>query len=56
MVITSTGMLGAYAIPTEVSSDAQNTDVIPETVATESLGLTRNFYTMADVSYSKSKI
>lgn len=49
--VTSTGMLGAFQIPDEGFSS--QTDAVKLETCTESLGLTRNFYTCADIAYAK---
>lgn len=44
LVVTSSGMVGAFTLAN---------DPEPAKVVTESLGVTRNLYTLADVTYSK---
>lgn len=62
LVISFTGMVGAFLIPSEPPSNLSNLqgasnqgpfNLIP---VTDSLGLTRNFCTAVDVCYGKSKI
>lgn len=53
--VTSTGMLGAFQIPPEGFGNGclQDSVIVKLETVTESLGLTRNYYTCADISYSK---
>lgn len=64
LVVTATGMLGAFLIPSEspyVNAGAANANQPPIQpqgpftlpTVTESLGHTRNFITTADISYAK---
>lgn len=62
LVVTATGLLGAFVLPNDlpnISKMAANGNplTLPQTlnVVTQSLGRTRNFITVADVCYSKSK-
>ncbi|XP_062546940.1 mediator of RNA polymerase II transcription subunit 16 [Armigeres subalbatus] len=55
LVVSATGMLGAFVIPPESNSNIQKL-VEPMKLApmTESLAVTRNFYTTADICYGKN--
>uniref|UniRef100_A0A1Q3G3Z3 Mediator of RNA polymerase II transcription subunit 16 n=1 Tax=Culex tarsalis TaxID=7177 RepID=A0A1Q3G3Z3_CULTA len=55
LIVSATGMLGAFIIPPDSNVNImkqQETMVL--TPVTESLGITRNFYTTADICYGKS--
>ncbi|XP_055614106.1 mediator of RNA polymerase II transcription subunit 16 [Uranotaenia lowii] len=55
LIVTATGMLGAFIIPSESNANIQKLqEPMKLTPVTESLGVTRNFYTSADICYSKA--
>lgn len=63
LIISFTGMLGAFIIPSEPPASPANSNQnsynqgpykLPS--VTESMGLTRNFCTTADICYGKSKL
>lgn len=67
LVVTATGMLGAFLIPAESPYSNQPVNTNPTLppkahgpfllqAVTESLGHTRNYLTTADISYGKGKI
>lgn len=53
LVVTETGMLGTFLLPTEEIS-AGPAEPIHLDAVTESLAVTRNYYTTADITYSKN--
>lgn len=70
LIVTATGMLGAFMIPTElpylnnqsggqgggIQNQSQQQGPFTLPTVTESLGHTRNYITTADISFGKSKI
>lgn len=62
LVVTSTGLLGSFLLPSDLPNfsklmSLQNPPVLPISIisVTQSLGRTRNYITVADICYSKSK-
>lgn len=54
LIVSATGMLGAFVIPSESNANIQKMqEPIKLVPVTESLGMTRNFYTTADICYGK---
>lgn len=63
LIISFTGMLGAFVIPPEPptappNSSTNSYNLGPYTLpsVTESIAMTRNYYSTADISYGKSKL
>lgn len=55
LIVSATGMLGAFVIPPESNANIQKlSEPIKLGPVTESLAVTRNYYTTADICYGKN--
>lgn len=54
LVVTSTGLLGAFLLPSEEIAASSMTEPIKLEAVTESLGVSRNLITTSDIAYGKN--